>query len=73
MADEVKEVKEEEKKCGCGKSLKVIFKALLGIILLGVGGALIYIWKSDLLVLVKGSLGLFLVLAGIITLAIAKE
>lgn len=72
MAEEPKETKEQEKKDG-GKAVKTLLKVLLGIVLLGVGLYLIVRWRWDLLALIKGSLGLFLILAGAITLAIAKE
>jgi len=66
------EIKEAEKTDG-GKVFKTILKVLLGLCLLAVGIALVWIWRGDLLVLIKGGLGLFLILAGIIALAIAKE
>jgi len=64
-----------EKKCCCDskKALGTLFKVVLGLVFLFLGGAAIISWWSDLLVLVKGCVGLFLVLAGVITLAIAKE
>lgn len=70
MADEVKQ---EEKKTDGKKVLSVIFKVILGLAFLGLGLALVIIWKKDLLAVIKGCIGLFLILAGIITLAIAKE
>jgi hypothetical protein len=33
----------------------------------------LYAWRFDLFVVIKGCIGLFLILAGLITLAIAKE
>lgn len=71
MAEETK-TQEAEKTEG-GKIFKTIFKVLLGIALLIVGLVLVVAWKGELLVLIKGGLGLFLILAGAITLAIAKE
>lgn len=55
------------------KNLAVSFKVILGIIFLILGGAAILKWWGPLLLIVKGCAGLFLVLAGVITLAIAKE
>ncbi len=72
----------EEKKCdeqkscccssgkgGCGTFLKVIF----GLALLVAGGVAIVRWWPILVLLIKGCIGPFFLLAGIITLAIAKE
>lgn len=73
MADDVKagkqEGKAEEKKNVAGMILKV----LIGLTLLVLGGLALLTWWSQLLVIFQGSIGLFLILAGIITLAIAKE
>lgn len=75
MAEEVKETKEtkEAEKTDTGKVFKTMLKVLLGIALLLVGLWLLWAWKSDLLILIRGGIGLFLILAGLITLAIAKE
>jgi len=51
----------------------VMFKVVLGLIFLGLGVALVVLCWSELLTLIKGCVGPFLILAGIITLAIAKE
>lgn len=67
---------EAKNDCCCGggkKALSAIFKVILGLAFLGLGAWAIISWKQDLLVLVKGGIGLFLLLAGVITLAIAKE
>lgn len=63
---------EEEKKSAkqvASKALKVI----LGLALLAGGVALIYFWRGDVLNLIKGSIGLIVLLAGVVCLAIAKE
>lgn len=74
MAEEAKETKEPEKeKADAGKGVKTLLKYLLGIALVVVGVWLVWVWRNDLLVLVRGGLGLFLILAGAITIAIAKE
>ncbi len=78
MAEEIKETKEtketkEVEKTDTGKIFKTILKVLLGIALLFLGLLLIWAWKRELFILIKGCLGLFLLLAGLITLAIAKE
>lgn len=69
MAEEAK----QEAKKESANVLSVIFKVALGLVFLGSGCIAIYSWRSDLLVVIKGCIGLFLVLAGVITLAIAKE
>ena len=63
---------EEVKKQG-GKTFAMIFKVALGLVFFILGVLAIRAWWQDLLVLVKGGIGLFLLLAGVITLAIAKE
>jgi hypothetical protein len=68
MADETKQ---EEKKDS--KSLATLFKIALGLLFLGFGGWAVYKGWAELLTVVKGTVGLFFILAGIITLAIAKE
>lgn len=70
MADEVKQ---EEKKAEASKVPSTILKVILGLALLALGAWAIIIWWSDLLLLIRGCIGLFLILAGVITLAIAKE
>ena len=67
------EVKQEETKTDGKKIISTIFKVLLGLVFLVLGVLAIVAWWRELLVLVKGCVGLFLILAGIITLAIAKE
>jgi fatty acid desaturase len=67
------EVKQEEKKEEAKKIMSTIFKVILGIAFLVLGALAILRWWVLLLNLGKGSIGLFLILAGIITLAIAKE
>jgi len=70
MADEIKQ--EEKKVCG-GKVCSAVFKVILGLVFLALGAVAIIGWWSNLVAVFKGCIGLFLVLAGIITLAIAKE
>lgn len=71
----VEEVKQEEKKekVEVGKIISTILKVILGLAFLALGVGLILIWRHDLVVVFKGCIGLFLILAGLITLAIAKE
>lgn len=67
------EVKQEEKKVEAKKIMSTFFKVILGLVLLALGILAILRWWPQLLIIVKGCIGLFLILAGIITLAIAKE
>jgi len=67
------ELKQEEKKVDVKKGLSTFLKIILGIALLVLGALAILQWWLQLLVLIKGCIGLFLILAGIITLAIARE
>ncbi|MFH1201686.1 MAG: hypothetical protein V1674_02190 [Candidatus Omnitrophota bacterium] len=55
------------------KGMVTAFKYLFGIVLIVLGGVLVYRWWPDLVTVFKGCFGLFLVLAGIIAVAIAKE
>jgi len=67
------ELKQEEKKVDVKKIFWTIFKVVLGLVFLALGVLAIMKWLPDLLAVVRGCIGLFLILAGIITLAIAKE
>ena len=69
MAEEVKQVEKKEN----SKALSMILKVLLGIVFLALGIWAIMVWRYDLIVLIKGSVGLLLILAALITFAIAKE
>ena len=63
----------EEKCCDSKKMLSTLLKVILGLVFLVLGGlAILQYWK-ELLSIVKGCIGLFLILAGVITLALAKE
>ena len=74
MGQEEKKCCDTEKKC-CDpkKTLSTLFKVLLGLAFLVAGGLTILRWWKLLLMIIKGCIGLFLILAGVITLAIAKE
>jgi hypothetical protein len=70
MAEEAKtEVKNESGK----KTMATLFKVILGLAFLAFGAWLVYKGWEYLWYLIKGSVGLFFILAGVITLAIAKE
>jgi len=70
MADELKQ---EEKKVDAGKVVSAIFKVLLGVVFLVLGVLAFWAWRKDFLVMLKGCIGPFLILAAVITFAIAKE
>lgn len=70
MADELKQ---EECKQDSKKIVSTVLKVILGLVLLVLGIGAIIRWWGPILIVFKGCIGLFLVLAGIITLAIAKE
>ena len=74
MAAEEKKCCDTEKKC-CDpkKTLATLLKVVLGLVFLVLGGLAILKFRGDLLTIIKGGIGLFLILAGVITLAIAKE
>lgn len=67
------EIKQEEKKVDANKLFWTIFKVVLGLVFLVLGVWAVVAWWTDLLAVVRGCIGLFLLLAGVITLAIAKE
>ena len=76
MAEEVKqEVKQEEKKVDAKKIMWTIFKVILGIVFLLLAVYLLVgrMWWQDTWVVIKGSVSPFLILAALITFAIAKE
>ncbi len=68
------EIKKEDKCCCQGKNVfSTMLKVVLGLVLLALGAMAILRWWGFLLLIIKGCIGLFLILAGVITLAIAKE
>ena len=50
-----------------------ILKVLIGIALVALGAWTIYLWWGDLLTLVRGSIGLVLILAGLIAFALVAD
>ena len=62
-----------EEKTSEPRSSLAISKVILGLVFLALGAIALMRWWGELLVIAKGGLGLFLLLAGVITLAIAKE
>ena len=48
-------------------------KYIVGVLLVCLGFGAIISWWSELVIMFKGCIGLFLIMAGAITIAIAKE
>jgi len=67
------EVKQEEKKTDVKKIMSTVFKVVLGIVFLALGVLAVIRWWPHLFLVIKACIGPFLLLAGLITLAIAKE
>lgn len=67
------ELKQEEKKAEPSKILGTILKVILGLAFLVLGVWAVTGWFVDLKIVFKGCIGLFLILAALITFAIAKE
>ncbi len=55
------------------KVLKTVLKVIIGLAFLALGVYLIIRWKVQLFNVIKGCVGLFLIMVGAITVAIAKE
>jgi hypothetical protein len=67
------ETKQEEKKTDVKHLLGTMVKVILGLVFLVLGILAIIRWWPHLFLVIKGCIGPFFILAGIITLAIAKE
>jgi len=69
------ELKQEEKKQEVSKTLSMLWKVILGIVLLILAVYLLLIrgWWQDTWIMIKGCVGPFLILAALITFIIAKE
>ena len=63
----------ENEKKGLPGALKTGLKLIVGVVLLALGARLIYLWRWDVLAVIKGCLGVVVILIGLILLAIAKE
>ena len=50
-----------------------IIKGIIGLALVALGAWTIYLWHADLLVLIKGGIGLCLILAGLIAFALISD
>lgn len=74
MAEETKqEVKQEVKQVDAKETFSTVLKVILGLVFLALGVWTIIAWSVDLLIVIRGCIGLFLLLAALITFAIAKE
>lgn len=62
----------EEKKKG-SVAAKAALKVILGLIFIALGVWAVIVWWPHLWTVVRGCVGLFAILAGAITIAIAKE
>jgi len=67
------EVKQAEKKVDAKKSMSTFVKVIVGLLVLALGVGALMRWWIPFIMLVKGCIGPFLLLTGIIILAIAKE
>ena len=72
MTEENNDKKVEEKKSCCACS-KPSFKVIIGVVLIIIGLVLAIKWRFSLLILIRGCIGLGLIMAGAIAVAIAKE
>lgn len=72
MAEELKQ-EEKKEECGGKKLFATFLKVILGLIFLILGLWAVIVLRKDLFILIKGCIGPFLILAGVITLAIAKD
>lgn len=68
-ADMAEELKQES---GGKKAISTILKVILGLAFLVLGIMALISWRGALILLIKGSIGLFLILTGLIILATAK-
>jgi len=55
------------------RTLSVVIKVILGLAFLALGGLAVIKWWGPFILMIKGGAGLFLILAGVIILALAKE
>ena len=68
---ETQATEKTEAKCAC--SPKGLVKIVLGVVLIILGLWAVIGWWQSLLMVIRGGIGLLLLLAGAITIAIAKE
>lgn len=56
-------------KCACSKT---VLKVIVGVVFIVLGVSAVILWWPSLISLIKGCVGLFLIMVGAITIAIAK-
>lgn len=64
---------ETKEKCCSSKAVATLLKFVLGLVLVVLGILAVLGWWGNLIIVFKGCAGLFLILAGLIALAVAKE
>lgn len=57
----------------CCSATKTSSKLIIGVVLIILGLLAVITWLQPLVILIKGCLGLFLIMAGAVTIAISKE
>lgn len=67
------EIKKEEVKTDSKKTVSTLLKVILGMIFLILGIVVTIVFRGPIIQIIKGCIGPFLILAGIVTLAIAKD
>lgn len=50
-----------------------LLKVIIGLVLVALGAWLVYLWWADLLVIIRGGLGLALILFGLIAFALVAD
>lgn len=74
MSEELKQQENKtENKTEGNKVFSTVLKVILGLVFLILGFWAVIALRRDIFILIKGCIGPFLILAGIITLAIAKD
>ncbi|MFH1503882.1 MAG: hypothetical protein ABIH08_00605 [Candidatus Omnitrophota bacterium] len=73
MTEQTEQVEQTEEKKACCGVLKIGTKLFVGIALLVLGLLAVILWWQDLWAVFRGCIGLILILAGAVTIAIAKE
>ena len=68
-----KEISQAKEKVRAIDTPKVIFKIVLGLGLLILGLLAVVVWWSSVLRVIQGCLGIFLILAGAVAIAVARE
>jgi len=67
------EIKKEEAKVDAKRTVSTLLKVVLGLVFLILGVVASIVFLKPIILIIKGCVGPFLILAGIVTLAIAKD